>query len=128
MTVWAYTAGGTKLGDRLMALRSIMYEAGRRREWNELMTFALRAFGANITMSAARTQFAEIDLNVIIRSRIPWAKLAIERLTRASDDPPACFREQLYCCVPDTARGTGQHHGLLLGSLAIAQTLMKRTR
>ena len=60
---------------------------------------------------------AEIDLDVVIRPRIPWAPLAIERLTRTGDDSPTCFRKQLHGCVPDAARGPGQHHGFLLDRL-----------
>jgi hypothetical protein len=57
---------------------------------------------------------AEINLNMVVQPGIPRAKLAIKGLARASDDPPASFRKQLHCRVPDTARGTGQDYGLLL--------------
>jgi len=63
MSVWTYTPGGTKLGDRIMAMKPFMYERGGQKFWNELFTFANRAFSTNMTLSGGRTTFGEIDLN-----------------------------------------------------------------
>ncbi len=64
MSTWAYTPSGSKFGDRVEAMKPVMYEKGLQNLWNELKTFALRAFGGNVTMSGGRTQFAELDFAV----------------------------------------------------------------
>jgi hypothetical protein len=65
MSVYTYTPGGTKLGDRIMAMKPFMLEKGGQKYWNELNTFINKAFGANVTMTGGRTTFGEIDLAVV---------------------------------------------------------------
>src|SRR6516164_8893248 len=65
MSVWTYTPGGTKLGDRITAMKPYMYEAGFQKLWNELATFMLRTVGSTFTTAmGARTQWAELDLGL----------------------------------------------------------------
>ena len=59
---WTYTPGGTKLGDRITAMKPYLYEAGFQKLWNELNTFMLRAYGSNFTLGGGHTIFADIDL------------------------------------------------------------------
>ena len=63
-TTWSYVVGGSTFGDRVMAMKWYMFEKGLQKVWNELYTFATRAFGGNITMTSSRTQFAQIDFAV----------------------------------------------------------------
>jgi hypothetical protein len=64
MSVWTYTVGGSKFGDRVMAMRWYMLEKGLQKIWNEFFTFVNRAIGGNVTLTGGRTTFGEIDFNV----------------------------------------------------------------
>jgi|SRR5215472_4045356 len=64
MSVYTYTPGGTKLGDRIMALKPFMLEKGGQKYWNELFTAVTRVIGGNVTLTGGRTTLGEIDLNV----------------------------------------------------------------
>lgn len=64
MSVYTYTPGGNKLGDRIMALKPFMLEKGGQKYWNELWLTINRVVGANVTLSGGRTTLGEIDLTV----------------------------------------------------------------
>ena len=53
------------------------------------------------------SRISEIDLDVILRTRLPWAVLR-KRVTRTGDHAPARGRETLDCGVPDPAACSGQ--------------------
>lgn len=76
MPLWSWTPGGTRFGDRLMALKPIMLEKGLQKYWNELWTFGQRVIvtGAGVT---AGNNFAYIDLGAAgdVTTAVPknWA-------------------------------------------------------
>jgi hypothetical protein len=59
---WTYTPGGSKLGDRIMALKPFMLEKGGQKYWNELFTFVTRVIVTGGGVAAGK-QFGEIDLS-----------------------------------------------------------------
>jgi len=62
LTVWSYTPGGTKLGDRIMALKPFMLEKGGQKYWNELYLFATRTIAGAAGTIVAGSSFGAIDL------------------------------------------------------------------
>ena len=61
VVVWTYTPGGTKLGDRIMALKPFMLEKGGQKYWNEFYTFINRVIATTGNVVAGST-FGAIDL------------------------------------------------------------------
>ena len=64
----------------------------------------------------------KIDLDVVFRSRRPWAVLG-ECLPGAGDDPPALARKAFHGRVADAAAGAGQNDGLSGVELGLGRDL-----
>jgi hypothetical protein len=61
-STWTYTPGGTRLGDRIMAMKPFMLEKGGQKYWNELYTFATRTIAGVATNITVGSNFGAIDL------------------------------------------------------------------
>ena len=91
-------------GEPLAALR-----LGRdRRIVDERVQLAMIEPLLDLTYGFERVcRISEIDLDVVLRTRLPWAVLR-KRVTRTGDHAPAGGRETLDCRVPDPAACSGQ--------------------
>lgn len=62
VVVWSYTPGGTRLGDRIMALKPFMLEKGGQKYWNELFTIISRLIVGVTGNIQAGSSIGAIDL------------------------------------------------------------------
>lgn len=61
-SLWTYQPGGTRLGDRIMAMKPFMLEKGGQKYWNELYTFINRTIAGVATNIVVGSNFGAIDL------------------------------------------------------------------
>jgi hypothetical protein len=63
---YTYQPGGTRLGDRIMALRPFMLEKGGQKYWNEIFAAVSQAVPTGVTLPGGATTLGEINLATFV--------------------------------------------------------------
>jgi hypothetical protein len=91
VVVWSYTPGGTRLGDRIMALKPFMLEKGGQKYWNELYTAMTRLIVGVTGNIQAGSSIGAIDLaNALdVTPAVPknWQDPMIQAVTNTPTAP-----------------------------------------